>query len=152
MFKVSEYIKNFLAGNVPGHVFDMIVTNSLAMLGGAITWYITGNIALTLLVLVLVYAIIVTVLYTYYAGLMDAEAIRLEATLTSDDDVLITLEHDSAEYTKLVKVSELDSTVEKLVGTHSTVTNIVGYRRLEITNSEAKQNLMNDIQREIDKE
>lgn len=97
------------------------------------------------------YSIVLTFLYTWYARIVYSDHVYLETTLTSEDSVMITINRDGLTYSKLVVIKDVNSVVEGLTGAKGNVTDIVGYRKLEFSNDNTKKNILEDIQKTLDK-
>jgi len=147
---MANYILSFLK-NLPHHNLDMILANSFSLLSGVIVWHVTHNEALALLAVTIMYSIVLTFLYTWYARIVYSDHVYLETTLTSEDNVMITINRDGLTYNKLVVIKDVNSVVEGLTGAKGNVTDIVGYRKLEFSNDNTKKAILEDIQKTLDK-
>lgn len=147
---MTNYIRSFLK-SLPQHNLDMILANSVSLLSGVIVWHITHNVALSLLAVTIMYAIILTFLYTWYARIVYSDRVYLQTTLTSEDSVMITINRDGLTYNKLVVIKDVNSVVEGLTGAKGDVTDIVGYRKIEFSNDNTKKAILEDIQKTLDK-
>lgn len=145
-----NYVLSLLR-KLPQPNLDMLLANSFSLLAGVITWNITANTALSLLAVTIVYAIIVTFLYTWYARIVYSDRVYLETTLTTEDSVMITIVKDGVTYTKLVVIKDVNDVVAGLSGAKGNVKDIVGYRRIDFVDDKTKKAILSDIQKTLDK-